>query len=483
MYLTWYATSADPVEAIGVMSARRDELEAEGRMDGAGARTVRTGDALDLVNGAADDRLRLESEDLLHVGHAGLRLLKSRGESQVRVVPGVIAAVGCRSRFEPDTWLELQLLDREASAGLEEVRKSDPRPGAMLDAGFDPIRPLHYPFLDMIEASNLRDRRRRDDRRRHRSAGLRQRRRRLCGPSASFEATFDRLATFGIGQAGHRIVDLGTGQDPCPAVGRLRRIVTGIDPDIRLLRQGAGSPWRESRSPGTRLQRTPVRTAGTDVVTAGQCWHWFDRRTAIAEVIASEAGDWPISDFAFDWLPLPGNAVAATEALIETHNPAWNMGGALVCGHGGFPMYKPADSLTSKLLTDAAVPYSTSWRGRIRASPASPPSMRKRHRPLIRRWPRCSVATSSDRSAAHRSGNGRRSSAGAEAKQLAHLQHKGPSCHQPNRDEPQYCPWRHPLLRNAVRRGRQVRGYASSSPFPATVWPQRTGHRAHPRGR
>ena len=155
VYLTWYATSADPVEAIGVMSARRDELEAEGRMDGAGARTVRTGDALELVNGASDDRLRLESEDLLHVGHAGLRLLKGYGESEVRVVPGVIAAVSCRSRFEPDTWLELQLLDREASASLEEVRESDPRPGAMLDAGFDPIRPLHYPFLEMIEASNL----------------------------------------------------------------------------------------------------------------------------------------------------------------------------------------------------------------------------------------------------------------------------------------------------------------------------------------
>ena len=189
------------------------------------------------------------------------------------------------------------------------------------------------------------------------------------------KATFDRLATFGIGQAGQRIVDLGTG------TGTLARqlaergaVVTGIDPDIRLMRQGAELAkaagvevtWHEGTAEDTGL-----RTAETDAVTAGQCWHWFDRPVAIAEarrVLKPATGRLAILHF--DWLPLPGNAVAATEALIETHNPAWNMGG----GTGLWPQWIPevqAGGFTDveTFSFDTAVPYShTSWRGRIRAS-------------------------------------------------------------------------------------------------------------------
>ena len=53
VYLTWYATSVDPAAAIATMSTRRDELDAAGRMDGAGARVVRSGDALTLLSTAS----------------------------------------------------------------------------------------------------------------------------------------------------------------------------------------------------------------------------------------------------------------------------------------------------------------------------------------------------------------------------------------------------------------------------------------------
>ena len=71
-----------------------------------------------------------------------------------------------------------------------------------------------------------------------------------------------------------------------------------------------------------------------------------------------------------DWLPLPGNVVEATEALIERHNPAWRMGG----GTGLHPRWLTdlavagfADLRTFSF--DRDEPYShEAWRGRIRAS-------------------------------------------------------------------------------------------------------------------
>ena len=155
VYLTWYATSGDPADAIAVMSARRDELEATGRMDRAGARTVRTGDALELVASASLPDLKLDDVDLVHVGHAGLRLILEREATEPRLPPAVVVSLRFSSRFQPGVFAELQLLDRPAHAVIADLHVADPRPSAELDTGFEPIVPLHYPFLDDIEASGL----------------------------------------------------------------------------------------------------------------------------------------------------------------------------------------------------------------------------------------------------------------------------------------------------------------------------------------
>ena len=155
VYLTWYATSIDPGDAIEAMSARRDELDAEGRMDNAGARTVRTGDALDLVDTVSAPELRLAADDLVHVGHAGLRVILEPIDRPPQLVASVTTALRFASRFQPGMFAEIQLLDRPAATVIEEVQRADPRPHAMLDAGFEPIVPLHYPFLDAIMVSDL----------------------------------------------------------------------------------------------------------------------------------------------------------------------------------------------------------------------------------------------------------------------------------------------------------------------------------------
>lgn len=98
---------------------------------------------------------------------------------------------------------------------------------------------------------------------------------------------FDRLLDLGVGDAGSRVADLGTGTGTVARLlaGRGCRVI-GIDPDARLMAAGASMAeadgveveWREATAEATGLA-----DASVDVVTAGQCWHWFDRPAAVAE--------------------------------------------------------------------------------------------------------------------------------------------------------------------------------------------------------
>lgn len=188
-------------------------------------------------------------------------------------------------------------------------------------------------------------------------------------------ALFDRLEAFGIGRAGQAVVDLGTGTG---TVGRQLAArgceVIGVDPDRRLMAEGAAIAesegievaWREGTAEATGLADDTA-----DVVTAGQCWHWFDRPAAVAEIRRLlRPGVGRLAILYLDWIPLPGNPVAATERLIEAHNPSWIMGG----GYGMWPQWVPevqaggfADIETFSF--DLDVGYTPeAWRGRIRAS-------------------------------------------------------------------------------------------------------------------
>lgn len=188
------------------------------------------------------------------------------------------------------------------------------------------------------------------------------------------DSLFERLAGLGIGKRGQAVVDLGTGTGTL-ARGFARRgcCVIGIDPDARLLAQAReldAEAGIEVEYRVAQAERTRLEAGSFDVVAAGQCWHWFDRSAATREAsrILQPSGFIVIAHF--DWIPLRGNVVEATEELIERHNPDWKFGGGMGVhpwwlrglGEGGF-----RDIQTFSY--DVDVPYSPeAWRGRIRAS-------------------------------------------------------------------------------------------------------------------
>ncbi len=188
------------------------------------------------------------------------------------------------------------------------------------------------------------------------------------------DALYGRLAPFGPGGPGQRVLDLGTGTG---SLGRLfaRRgaAVVGLDPSPDLLAQARridAAEGLETTYVVARAEAAPFGAGTFDTVMAGQCWHWFERARAAREARRLLVpGGW-LAICHFDWIPLPGNLVAATESLIEAHNPDWRWGG----GTGLHPAWL-ADAAGAGFRAletfsfDQEVPYShVAWRGRIRAS-------------------------------------------------------------------------------------------------------------------
>jgi len=188
------------------------------------------------------------------------------------------------------------------------------------------------------------------------------------------DSLFERLAAYGVGGKDQLVIDLGTGTGSLARGFASRGCkVVGIDPAAamleaaRALDAGAGVSveYRVARA-----EETGFADAFFDVVTAGQCWHWFDRPKAAAEArrILKPGGSAVITHF--DWIPLAGNLVRLTEQLIEQRNPGWTMGQGL----GMYPQWLrdlgEAGFRNLETFTyDIDVPYShEAWRGRIRAS-------------------------------------------------------------------------------------------------------------------
>lgn len=188
------------------------------------------------------------------------------------------------------------------------------------------------------------------------------------------ERFFEKLGHYGIGHTGQRVLDLGTGAGTV-ARGLARRgcLTTGLDPSPALLDEARRLDHEADVTTEYlvgRAEETGFPDANFDVVTAGQCWHWFDRRQAAAEALRLLVPGGALAIAHFDWLPFAGNVVEATERLILAHNPAW-----AYAGLNGIHTAWLADVALAGFTNietfsfDIAAPYShEAWRGRIRAS-------------------------------------------------------------------------------------------------------------------
>jgi SAM-dependent methyltransferase len=187
------------------------------------------------------------------------------------------------------------------------------------------------------------------------------------------DSFFKKLDELGLFAGKPRVLDIGTGTGTVARGFALRGCeVTGLDPsenliaEARVLDQKAGAHVKYVI--GT-AEKTGLPDHFFDIITAGQCFHWFDKEKALVEIkrLLKPEGRFVIGYF--DWINRPGNPVDAMYALQKKYNPAWQNQWPL-----GFYPQKPGEltfdgfSSTGSFCYEEDVPYThIGWRGRMRA--------------------------------------------------------------------------------------------------------------------
>lgn len=187
---------------------------------------------------------------------------------------------------------------------------------------------------------------------------------------------FIRLKTFGIGLTGQDIVDFGTGTGTLAnQFARQNCKVIGLDIAQPMLDEAQKIAQAENLTvtyQKAAVEKTALPDRIADVVSAGQCWHWFQGVKAAQEAYRLLRRNGSIVICHVDWLPLPGTVVAATEQLISRHNPTWPFtGGNGFYGQWAEHLYLAGFIGLESFSFDLNLLYSPdNWRGRIRASSA-----------------------------------------------------------------------------------------------------------------
>lgn len=189
------------------------------------------------------------------------------------------------------------------------------------------------------------------------------------GPPARL---YDMLAALEVGRPGQQLLDIGTGTGLVAREFARRGVnVAGTDIAAGQIATARAEAAREGLDIDFQVapaERCPHGDARFDVVTASQCWLYFDVDRTCAELKRVLKPGGVLVTMHFSWLPRRDAIARASEDLVLHFNPAWR--GADWPGEiPAVPAWTAGRAQVQAMFWfDAAVPFThESWRGRMRA--------------------------------------------------------------------------------------------------------------------
>ena len=186
------------------------------------------------------------------------------------------------------------------------------------------------------------------------------------------DSFFERLLALGVGLPGQRVLDLATGTGaialPLAAAGCR---VTGVDiagEQVEAARELAGERGLELELFASKAEETGLPGGAFDVVTASQCFGYFEPEVIWPELRRLLAAGGRLMTCHLCWLSGRSEIARRSEELVLEFVPDWTG-----CGYSGVvperPRWLPEDwEVEVRVDYVEDIPFTReSWRGRFRA--------------------------------------------------------------------------------------------------------------------
>ena len=144
-------------------------------------------------------------------------------------------------------------------------------------------------------------------------------------------AFYQRILELGLCLEGQQALDLGTGTGVLPRnLARYGARWTGVDlsdNQIAEAKRLAAEQGLDIRFFAAPAEQTGLPDGAFDVVTACQCWTYFDQTKVLPEItrLLKPQGRFLILFMA--WLPFESEIALQSERLVQQYNPNWTGGG------------------------------------------------------------------------------------------------------------------------------------------------------------
>ena len=145
------------------------------------------------------------------------------------------------------------------------------------------------------------------------------------------KSMYKKLISFGIGKKGQQILDLGSGTAVLP----INLYHTGADftaTDISENQVAYGQKLAQQKNMNINFKVCSAENTGFndnqfDIVTAVQCFHYFDSDKAAKEIHRVLKSNGLFCKIFMDWLPHEDEKIMEMEQLVLKYNPHWKGGG------------------------------------------------------------------------------------------------------------------------------------------------------------